>query len=201
MSNALRKVRVPQSNRPDSELEMYLKAAVPPQPRVSKGKPSPRPKVYSPELGDLLCYYVATSVKGLKAVCDAHPELPYSSTARDWMIAYPEFGSAYLRAREMRAELLVDQAIEIADDMSRDLIRRVDGSIEAQNHVGIGRDRLRVTTRQWVAGKLHQGLWGDKQTVDIKATLTLAHLVLAAIDKPAMLDVTPASTDDGKPED
>ena len=57
----------------------------------------------------------------------------------------------YARATQMRAELIEQETIDIADSKSKD----------------VNRDRLRVDTRKWLLAKLHPKKYGDKQDIDI----------------------------------
>lgn len=71
--------------------------------------------------------------------------------------------AAYARAVEIRADLLADEALHIADNE--------DDAAKARNQIGV---------RQWLASKLHAKRYGDRidlnvtQTIDIGATLAEA---------------------------
>lgn len=73
----------------------------------------------------------------------------------------PEFADRYARAREVQAETLAGQILDIADDSSAD--RTLDGAVNSEN---IQRSRLRVESRKWLAAKLLPKRYGDRQQVD-----------------------------------
>jgi len=75
---------------------------------------------------------------------------------------------AYARAAELRADLLADEVVEIAD-----------------SDVDPAMARNRMTARQWLASKLHSKRYGDRidlnvtQTLDIGGTLAEARARIA----------------------
>lgn len=77
---------------------------------------------------------------------------------------------AYVRAQELRSDLLVDEALTIADT-EQDAAR-------ARNQIDI---------RKWMASRLHQKKWGDRvdlnvtQTIDIGSTLAEARARLLPV--------------------
>ncbi len=72
-----------------------------------------------------------------------------------------DFLEQYTRAREMQADTLFDEALEIADETSDDWITTEDGK-KVLDHEHVQRSRLRVDTRKWAAGKLAPKRYGDK---------------------------------------
>jgi len=71
----------------------------------------------------------------------------------------------YARATELRAEMMAEETLNIADAIDSDIITTEDGK-EIVNHNVINRDRLRVDTRKWLLSKLHPKKYGDKIEVD-----------------------------------
>ena len=71
------------------------------------------------------------------------------------------FSAQYARARDLRADTLFDEALEIADETSDDWIRAEDEK-KVLDHEHVQRSRLRVDTRKWAAGKLAPKRYGDK---------------------------------------
>jgi|WetSurMetagenome_2_1015567.scaffolds.fasta_scaffold00103_32 hypothetical protein len=67
----------------------------------------------------------------------------------------------YARATEMRADLMADEILEIADSVGGDMITLKDGSKVVDNAV-VQRDRLRVDARKWLLAKLHPKKYGEK---------------------------------------
>jgi len=120
-----------------------------------------RPSRYTPELAAKLCERLAEG-ETLRSVCrdDAMPD---KATILRWLAdkAKADFRDQYAHAREMQADALFDEALEIADDVSGDWSTDKDGK-KVLDHEHIQRSRLRVDTRKWAAGKLAPKRYGDK---------------------------------------
>jgi len=69
----------------------------------------------------------------------------------------------YTRATEMRAEVMANELLEIADNRSEDFVETEEGGYI--NHNVINRDRLRVDSRKWLLAKLHPKKYGEKVDV------------------------------------
>jgi len=81
--------------------------------------------------------------------------MPDKSTVLRWLGDEEnlEFRDRYARAREMQADVLFDEVLEIADDTSGDWSEDDDGR-RIFDHEHVQRSRLRVDARKWAAGKL-----------------------------------------------
>ncbi len=126
-----------------------------------------RPTDYSIELAQEICDAVASSSKGIKALCKENPHFPDRSNVFVWLRKHPEFQDLYARAKRDQIEVLIDDIIEISDDSSNDTLTREDKygeSYEVCNNEWVNRSRLRVDTRKWLASKLVPKLYGDKVT-------------------------------------
>lgn len=124
-----------------------------------------RPSTYSDELGERVCDVFESEVGQLRAAFAAREDLPTISTVYRWEEAYPQFRERLARARKIRAHLMADEAIDIADHNANDTITKTarDGSeYEVADHEWINRSRLRVETRLRLAKALNQGVYGDK---------------------------------------
>ena len=76
--------------------------------------------------------------------------------------ANPGFCDAYKRARELQAHALVDRALEIADDSSKDTY--IDGEGRRRiDYDNINRAKLRVNYTKWFAGKIAPHIYGNRQ--------------------------------------
>lgn len=150
----------------------------------------------------------------MERIC-ALDEMPDRKTVLNWYKQIPEFRLSYDRAREHQADALVDQCIDIADGI--DVPRtRYDANIPAANDVGVffdfgntngfvgdrsvERDRLRIDTRKWLAGKLRPRKYGATQHVEIsgnsdKPIMTVSRIeivapgMIAAQQAPALPDI------------
>jgi hypothetical protein len=75
--------------------------------------------------------------------------------------ANPGFRDAYKRARELQAHALVDRALEIADDSSKDTYIDSEGRRRI-DHDHINRAKLRVNYIKWFAGKIAPHIYGSR---------------------------------------
>jgi hypothetical protein len=74
-----------------------------------------------------------------------------------------------MRARQIRGDLTFgEEILDIADNTSQDWeINPKTGKLLMQKEAML-RSKLRIEARQFHMSRLHQQIWGDKQTVDIK---------------------------------
>jgi hypothetical protein len=107
-----------------------------------------RPTLKTPELCTLICERVAKG-ETLTAICN-EPLMPAWTTVHEWKKADESFRQAFMRAREQQAEVWAEEIISISDD-------------ELPTHEEIGRARLRMQSRQWLAGK-YNPTYADKPT-------------------------------------
>ena len=134
---------------------------------MTKKKPAPkkrkkgRPSRYTPELAAKICARLAEG-ETLRAIC-RDTAMPDKATVLRWLAdkKKADFRDQYAHAREMQADALFDEALEIADDASGDWSTDKDGK-KTLDHEHVQRSRLRVDTRKWAAGKLAPKRYGDK---------------------------------------
>ena len=121
--------------------------------------PKHRPTTYTQRKADIICERIALG-ESLIRICATTPELPTKMTVLRWL-QHPDredFRSQYTRARQDQADTFIDQCTDIADEVDRDTIIKVnkDGSESKQpDHEWIGRSRLRVETRLKLSEKLY----------------------------------------------
>lgn len=121
--------------------------------------PSGRPLTYTQEIADAICVRLAAG-ESLNAICKAD-EMPPESTVRGWALDDVQgFAAKYTRAREIQADVLVEQILDISDDGSRDYVATENGVSVDHDH--IARSRLRVDSRKWFASKVLPKKYGDK---------------------------------------
>ena len=80
----------------------------------------------------------------------------------------------YARSREIQADRMAEEILEIADDATNDFMekRGKDGRKKVEfNSENVNRSRLRIDTRKWLAGKLKPKVYGDKQILDVTHNL------------------------------
>ncbi len=134
---------------------------------MTKNKPAPktrkkgRPSLYTEVLAAEICRRLAEG-ETLRSVC-RDKAMPDKATILRWLAdkKKADFREQYVYAREMQADALFDEALEIADDASGDWAEDKDGK-KVVDHENIQRSRLRVDTRKWAAGKMAPKKYGDK---------------------------------------
>jgi hypothetical protein len=92
--------------------------------------------------------------------------MPGKATVFRWLGVHEAFRDQYARAREAQADTLADEMLDIADDGDNDWMERKgeDGQSLGwrENGEAIGRSKLRLDTRKWIASKLKPKKYGDK---------------------------------------
>jgi len=116
--------------------------------------------------------------------------MPSVDTVFRWFSAHPEFCEQYARAIASRADTLVEESLEIADDGRNDWMERNDpnnpGYLANGEH--IQRSKLRVDTRRWFASKLAPKKYGDRLQLAGDPDAPLVNINLSAL-APEQLDV------------
>lgn len=95
-------------------------------------------------------------------------DMPDASTIFVWLNKHDVFQEQYTRAKEVQAEQMAEEMIEIADDGTNDYVerKRQDGSSYLEvDHEHIQRSKLRIETRKWTMGKLKPKKYGDKTQI------------------------------------
>lgn len=129
--------------------------------------PAGRPTDYTQELADTICERIADG-ESLRTIC-SEDGMPNKSTVFRWLAAHQDFATKYAHARDVQADLLVDEMTDIADDGSNDWMERKDDEGEnigwRENGEALRRSALRISTRQWIAEKLKPKKYGTKVAV------------------------------------
>lgn len=121
-----------------------------------------QPTKYNDEIAEIICDTIASSNKSLATICTENGIT--LSTVFLWLSKHKEFSDNYARAKELQADFLAEEIIEIADDSSNDVLETEFGSME--NKEFVNRSKLRVDARKWVASKLKPKKYGDKLELD-----------------------------------
>jgi hypothetical protein len=114
-----------------------------------------RPSGYTPAIAAAVCGWIKQGYT-LRQV-GALPNMPDKATICRWLGDHEDFCDQYVRAGEIRALLMGDEMIEIADDSTNDWIAREgkDGAVEiVVDQEAIARSRVRVEARKWLMVKL-----------------------------------------------
>lgn len=87
--------------------------------------------------------------------------LPSNRLFLKWMSEDDKLSQQYAQAMAIRADLMFDEMLDIADNTGSDIIELDDGR-QVVNHEIINRDRLRVDTRKWALSRMNPKKYGDR---------------------------------------
>lgn len=90
-------------------------------------------------------------------------KMPSTSTFYQWLDSNEEKAKQYARATQVRADIIFDEIIDIADDSSGD--KKVVEHGEVMDGEYVARSRIRIDTRKWVLSKLNPKKYGDKTDI------------------------------------
>lgn len=118
---------------------------------------SGRPTIYTEELGTKICERIAQS-ESVRSICKDE-DMPSAASIFNWLLdgQHQTFLEQYETARNIQAELLFEELLEIADE-SQEIIVGDDKSDGAR----VQANRLRVDARKWYLSKVLPKKFGDK---------------------------------------
>jgi hypothetical protein len=131
--------------------------------------PEGRPEMYTEDIAAFICRELMLG-KTITKICK-DKRIPSMPTVFNWLnsrhkLYKPEFAKSYKEAREIQAEVLADQTIDIADDGSNDTYEKMNpktGKTEVfTDHDNIKRSALRVETRKWNAAHTLPRKYSDR---------------------------------------
>lgn len=104
----------------------------------------------------------------LRAVCRTE-NMPSKMTICRWLAADEEFRRQYAIARDMQAEALADEILDIADNPMPGVktTTKGDGSVEKVTGDMIDHRRLQVDARKWIASKLAPKKYGEAALIKL----------------------------------
>lgn len=123
------------------------------------GKKVGAPSIYTQELADKICEYIAQG-KSLRTI-QKLAGMPSMGCIMKWTNTIPEFDELYARAKAKQTESFNEQIHMIADDKT----------------IPVERAKLMIETRKWIMGKMKPRKYGDKTQIDHAGTITLASLI------------------------
>lgn len=129
---------------------------------AGSGKKIGRPPIYSKALADRICQRLAEG-ESLRNIC-RDPDMPGRAVVHRWL-ADPnktEFRDRYAQACELRAELMFEEILDIADDGSADYKISEDGEEFRLDQEHVQRSKLRIDARKWVLARMAPKKYGDK---------------------------------------
>ena len=119
-----------------------------------------RPSDYSLETCEVIC---ARLIEGesLRAIC-RRDDMPAISTVMNWLRQHQAFVELYARARELQADAMFEELLDIADDGTNDYGVNEDGESNGKlDRDHITRSRLRIDTRKWILARMNPKKYGD----------------------------------------
>lgn len=151
-----------------------------------------RPSKYTEKLAGEICELIASGMS-LREICRTRDDIPAMSTVFKWLSENSKFSEQYTRAREVMAETMADEILEIADDGTNDWVERADKNGEVRvvadaDH--ISRSRLRVDSRKWLLSKMMPKKYGDKVSTEVSgpdggAVQTVKRVEVVVVDPKA----------------
>ncbi len=109
--------------------------------------------------------------KAMKEICRCD-DMPPHWQIYEWLAKNPDFANRYARAAEVRADLIFDDILDIADDNRNDMIVDADGN-ERLNSDHVQRARLRIDARKWALSKMQPKKYGEKLDLNHAGNLTI----------------------------
>ena len=122
-------------------------------------RPVGRPTLYTSDLVDRICERLSVG-EPLAQIC-RDKGMPGLSTVYDWQSADKDISGRFARAREAGFDQIAQDALDIADDGSRDYKPSEDGR-ELPDHDHIQRSKLRVETRLKLLAKWDPKRYGER---------------------------------------
>lgn len=121
-----------------------------------------RPSDFTPQTAAAIIEWIAEG-KPLREFC-RQDGTPGWRTVYDWLEREPEFSARFARARDMGADAIAEEALEIADTPVEGVRRETggkDGDKEVYEDM-LGHRKLQVETRLKLLAKWHPKKYGDK---------------------------------------
>lgn len=145
-----------------------------------------RPSKYSPQLADAICDLLVDG-KSLRTICST-AKMPSRSTVIRWLAENEAFRNQYARARELQADTLAEEILDIADKAVLGERLKKDGKgkvLERQTGDMVERSKLMIDVRKWYAGKLQPKKYGERVALDHGVQDNLADQLRAARERAA----------------
>lgn len=93
--------------------------------------------------------------------------IPSRGEFYEWLSEDKELSDRYARACESRAELIFEEILDIADNVSGDKKILEDGT-EVMDSEYVQRSRLKIDARKWMLGKMQPTKYGEKSTLALE---------------------------------
>lgn len=103
--------------------------------------------------------------ESVRRIC-ASDDMPNRATIYRAIAKDADKQNAYAFAMQVRAEVMAEDILDIADDGTNDFVKDEDG-IERPDHEHIQRSKLRVDARKWLLAKMQPKKYGSPAQVVI----------------------------------
>lgn len=139
--------------------------------------PAGRPSGFTQEIADQICERIAEG-ESVRTIIETDG-MPSQSMIYRWLSENQSFREQYAHAREMQADTLFDEMLDIADDGTNDwmLQQRGENEVWVENGEALRRSQLRIDTRKWIASKLKPKKYGDKLDLNHGVTEEMAEVM------------------------
>ena len=130
-------------------------------------KKSRRPTIPTKALRVRIFNKIADGVS-VRKLCE-DKRLPTRDMFYKWLREYPDFAEEYRIATELRADVLVDEMMDIADDDSLDIIidtEADEGARVKADQIKVARAKVKIDTRKWVAARMAPRKYGNNVKVE-----------------------------------
>jgi hypothetical protein len=140
---------------------------------------------YSQKEIDNIFNYVCVEIEKGRALRNILKDenMPSTSTFYQWLDSNTDKAKQYARATEIRADIIFDDILSIADENTNDTFVN-DNGLEVVNNDVIQRSRLRIDARKWVLSKLNPKKYGDKIQQEHSGEVTTNVISLGSGIKP-----------------
>lgn len=135
--------------------------------KASTKRPPGRPSSYTPAIGQTICERLAKG-ESLRKICETDG-LPTMTSVFRWLEKDEKFREQYARARELQADTLADEILDIANtpQIGTKSVSKATG-LEITEGDMIEHRRLQVDARKWYASKLAPKKYGERQQIDME---------------------------------
>lgn len=127
---------------------------------------------FTQEIADKICERLSDG-ESLRSIC-RDENMPGTTTVLRWLSTNDKFRSQYAHARELQADALADQILDISNTpvIGETITIKETGGQEIKRADMIEHRRLQIDARKWYAGKLRPKVYGTKHVdADVKQTI------------------------------
>ena len=109
--------------------------------------------------------------------------LPHIGTFLRWVSEDEKLSEHYARAMEIRADIMFEEMLEIADDGSNDFmtITKGDKEYEVENKEWVNRSKLRVDARKWILARMTPKKYSERLITENKSEIIVSEKVVAKL--------------------